>query len=313
MKKIFILILLISTLLSNINSRSLEEKMNNCIKYLLEENSSNKELFNEFNNIEKKYKSNEKQRINKKFNLYRKLNSLRLPGNITQEYIENESFLSEIISEKGIIEINNLSPITDNESSIFNNIYLWKGDITLLKIDAIVNAANNQLLGCWIPLHNCIDNIIFSYAGIQLRNEMDEIMKKQKKLEQPGNAKLSKAYHLPSKFIIHTVGPKVIGVLTEEHKKLLKNSYLNVLKLAKKNNIKSLAFCCISTGIYNFPNDEAAEIAINTVIDFLEENKHLNLKIIFNVYKDIDEIIYKKKLNEKIYSMKSKFNKSEDL
>jgi O-acetyl-ADP-ribose deacetylase (regulator of RNase III) len=313
MKKIFILILLISTLLSDINSRSLEEKMNNCIKYLLEENSSNKELFNEFNNIEKKYKSNEKQRINKKFNLYRKLNSLRLPGNITQEYIENESFLSEIISEKGIIEINNLSPITDNESSIFNNIYLWKGDITLLKIDAIVNAANNQLLGCWIPLHNCIDNIIFSYAGIQLRNEMDEIMKKQKKLEQPGNAKLSKAYHLPSKFIIHTVGPQVIGVLTEEHKKLLKNSYLNVLKLAKKNNIKSLAFCCISTGIYNFPNDEAAEIAINTVIDFLEENKHLNLKIIFNVYKDIDEIIYKKKLNEKIYSMKSKFNKSEDL
>ncbi len=183
MKKIFILILLISTLLSDINSRSLEEKMNNCIKYLLEENSSNKELFNEFNNIEKKYKSNEKQRINKKFNLYRKLNSLRLPGNITQEYIENESFLSELISEKGIIEINNLSPITDNESSIFNNIYLWKGDITLLKIDAIVNAANNQLLGCWIPLHNCIDNIIFSYAGIQLRNEMDEIMKKQKKLE----------------------------------------------------------------------------------------------------------------------------------
>ena len=313
MKKIFILILLISTLLSDINSRSLEEKMNNCIKYLLEENSSNKELFNEFNNIEKKYKSNEKQRINKKFNLYRKLNSLRLPGNITQEYIENESFLSEIISEKGIIEINNLSPITDNESSIFNNIYLWKGDITLLKIDAIVNAANNQLLGCWIPLHNCIDNIIFSYAGIQLRNEMDEIMKKQKKLEQPGNAKLSKAYNLPSKFIIHTVGPQVIGVLTEEHKKLLKNSYLNVLKLAKKNNIESLAFCCISTGIYNFPNDEAAEIAINTVIDFLEENKHLNLKIIFNVYKDIDEIIYKKKLNEKIYSMKSKFNKSEDL
>ena len=313
MKKIFILILLISTLLSDINSRSLEEKMNNCIKYLLEENSSNKELFNEFNNIEKKYKSNEKQRINKKFNLYRKLNSLRLPGNITQEYIENESFLSEIILEKGIIEINNLSPITDNESSIFNNIYLWKGDITLLKIDAIVNAANNQLLGCWIPLHNCIDNIIFSYAGIQLRNEMDEIMKKQKKLEQPGNAKLSKAYNLPSKFIIHTVGPQVIGVLTEEHKKLLKNSYLNVLKLAKKNNIESLAFCCISTGIYNFPNDEAAEIAINTVIDFLEENKHLNLKIIFNVYKDIDEIIYKKKLNEKIYRMKSKFNKSEDL
>ena len=313
MKKIFILILLISTLLSDINSRSLEEKMNNCIKYLLEENSSNKELFNEFNNIEKKYKSNEKQRINKKFNLYRKLNSLRLPGNITQEYIENESFLSEIISEKGIIEINNLSPITDNESSIFNNIYLWKGDITLLKIDAIVNAANNQLLGCWIPLHNCIDNIIFSYAGIQLRNEMDEIMKKQKKLEQPGNAKLSKAYNLPSKFIIHTVGPQVIGVLTEEHKKLLKNSYLNVLKLAKKNNIESLAFCCISTGIYNFPNDEAAEIAINTVIDFFEENKNLNLKIIFNVYKDIDEIIYKKKLNEKIYSMKSKFNKSEDL
>ena len=304
MKKNFFLIFII--LYSNINLKSLEEKMNNCIIYLLNENSINNEIYNEFNYIENKYKNNEEQRINKKFNLYRKLNALRKPGNLTEKYIEDESFLSQLILKKGIIEINNLSPITFNykiknknnsEFSILNNIYLWKGDITRLKLDAIVNAANNQLLGCWVPLHNCIDNIIFSYAGVQLRNEMDNIMKKQGKIEETGKAKISNGYYLPSKYIIHTVGPQVIGILTGEHKKLLKNSYLNVLKLAKKYNIKSLAFCCISTGVFNFPNDEAADIAINTVINFFKENKNINMKIIFNVYKDLDEIIYKKKLN----------------
>ena len=122
------------------------------------------------------------------FKIYRKLNSLREPGFIPQSYIENESFLSELYYQKGIIEISDINPVSklmDNkilESSLFNNIYLWRGDITRLKIDALVNAANNKLLGCWPPLHNCIDNIIFSYAGIQLRNEMNEIMKKNRSI-----------------------------------------------------------------------------------------------------------------------------------
>ena len=187
------------------------------------------------------------------------------------------------------------------DSSLFNNIYLWKGDITRLKIDAIVNAANNKLLGCWQPLHNCIDNIIFSYAGVQLRNEMNEIMKKIGPYEETGKARISKGYFLPSKYIIHTVGPFVNGLLTENHKKLLESSYLSVLELAKKNHIKTLAFCCISTGVFNFPNEEAANIAIKTVINFLENNK--DMKIIFCVYKEIDEIIYNIKLKEKMKYM----------
>ena len=194
------------------------------------------------------------------------------------------------------------------DSSLFNNIYLWKGDITRLKIDAIVNAANNKLLGCWQPLHNCIDNIIFSYAGVQLRNEMNEIMKKIGPYEETGKARISKGYFLPSKYIIHTVGPFVNGLLTENHKKLLESSYLSVLELAKKNHFKTMAFYCISTGVFNFPNEEAANIAIKTVINFLENNK--DIKIIFCVYKEIDEIIYNIKLKEK---MKYMLNKGESL
>ena len=143
-------------------------------------------------------------------------------------------------------------------------------------------------------MHNCIDNIIFSYAGVQLRNEMKEIMKKIGTYEQTGKARISKGYFLPSKFIIHTVGP-----LIEKHKKLLESSYLSVLELAKEKNIKTLAFCCISTGIFNFPNEDAANIAIKTVVNFLKNNNK-DMKIIFCVYKEIDEIIYKTKLKERI-------------
>ena len=182
--------------------------------------------------------------------------------------------------------------------NLFENIYLWKGDITRLKVDAIVNAANNQLLGCWHPLHNCIDNIINSYAGVQLRNEMNEIMLKQGKLEETGKAKISRGYYLLADYIIHTVGPIVKGPLEEKHKKLLESSYRSVIKLAKENNIKTLAFCCISTGVFNFPNEEAAEIAINVVLDSLENN--INMKFIFAVYKDIDEKIYNNKLKGKM-------------
>ena len=169
---------LLLLILYNINAKTLEEKMKNCILYLSKESSVYDETINELNHLEISFKDNKKLRIEKTFNIYRKLNSIRMPGFIPQSYIDDESFLSELNYQKGIIKIFDLNPVSKLinsniiDSSLFNNIYLWKGDITRLKIDAIVNAANNRLLGCWQPLHNCIDNVIFSYAGVQLRNEM---------------------------------------------------------------------------------------------------------------------------------------------
>ena len=292
-------------LIYGINQKSLEEKMDNCIIYLSKEGSVYEETFNQLKYLNEFYNNNEKIRLEEKFKIYRKLNSIRNPGSLPQSYINDESFLLTLNEQKGIVKINDLKPATYLINSnkhellnLFDNIYLWKGDITRLKVDAIVNAANNQLLGCWHPLHNCIDNIINSYAGVQLRNEMNEIMLKQGKLEETGKAKISKGYYLLADYIIHTVGPIVKGPLEEKHKKLLESSYRSVIKLAKENNIKTLAFCCISTGVFNFPNEEAAEIAINVVLDSLENN--INMKFIFAVYKDIDEKIYNNKLKGKM-------------
>ena len=302
----FYLIIIFLIIINKANEKTLEEKMKNCISYLSKESSTYNEIFQEMKQLDNIYKNDESTRIKEIFKIYRRLNSLREPDYLPKSYIEDESFLSELNYQKGVISITDINPIShliNNKklnSSLFNNIYLWKGDITRLKIDAIVNAANNKLLGCWQPLHNCIDNIIFSYAGVQLRNEMKEIMKKIGTYEQTGKARISKGYFLPSKYIIHTVGPFVNGPLTEKHKKLLESSYLSVLELAKEKNIKTFAFCCISTGVFNFPNEEAANIAIKTVINFLKNNNNKDIKIIFCVYKEIDEIIYKTKLKERI-------------
>ena len=301
----FILIILI---LYKSNQKTLEEKMKNCILYLSNETSTSNEILKELNHLENIYKNNERLRIEETFKIYRKLNSIREPGYLPQTYIEDESFLYDLNYQKGIIEITDLNPVTHLINnikkinlSLFSNIYLWRGDITRLKVNAIVNAANNRLLGCWKPLHNCIDNVIFSYAGVQLRNEMNEIMKKSGKYLETGKALISNGYFLPSDYIIHTVGPLVNGPLTESHKKLLSNSYMSVLELAKEHNIKTLAFCCISTGVFNFPNEEAADIAIKTVINFLKNN--LDMKVVFCVYKEINEIIYNKKLKEKMNNL----------
>jgi len=289
------------------NQKTLEEKMNNCILYLSNETSTYKEIFKELKHLDITYKNNEKTRIEEKFKIYRKLNSIREPGFLPQSYIEEESFLSDLSYQKGIIELKDLKPVShlinNNkiDSTLFKNIYLWRGDITRLKVNAIVNAANNRLLGCWQPLHNCIDNVIFSHAGVQLRNEMNEIMKKIGQYEETGKARISKGYYLPSDYIIHTVGPIVNGPLTEKHKMLLSSSYMSVLKVAKENNVKTLAFCCVSTGVFNFPNDEAANIAIKTVVNFLKNN--MDMKVIFCVYKEIDEMLYNKKLKEKMKNM----------
>lgn len=199
---------------------------------------------------------------------------------IQDEYLQNE------LKQKGITDINTLLPVE-------KNIYLWKGDITTLKCDAIVNAANSAMTGCYEPCHFCIDNCIHTFSGIQLRAECDSIMKKQGFLEPTGNAKITGAYNLPCKFVIHTVGPIIKNSVTKKDCELLQSCYLSCLNLAKKNNLQSIAFCCISTGVFRFPNEKAAQIAVTTVKDFLAKEKS-QMKVVFNVFKNEDYEIYKK-------------------
>lgn len=221
--------------------------------------------------------------------LLRGLMNIRRPKEINKEFIKiQDEYLKEINNEKGIVDINDLIPIC-------NNIYLWQGDITTLKCDAIVNAANSGLTGCYIPNHICIDNCIHSFAGIELRLECAEIMKKQGYEEPTGQAKITNAYNLPCKYVIHTVGPIVGGILNQRHCELLKSCYISSIQLAEKNKLESIAFCCISTGEFHFPNEKAAEIAVNTVKEFMKNAKHIK-KVIFNVFKEQDREIYEKLL-----------------
>lgn len=223
--------------------------------------------------------------ISEQFNLYRSLVNVRMPEPVSEEYLtEEDKFLQEEISRKGITHINKLMPLV-------NDIYLWQGDITTIDADAVVNAANNRLLGCFCPCHACIDNCIHTFAGIRLRLECNEIMQKQGHKEPTGKAKITSAYNLPSKYVIHTVGPIINNTVTENDKNLLASCYAECLKLADKHNLKSIAFCCISTGEFHFPNDKAAETAIDTIKEYkLKTNS--KIKVIFNVFKDKDCKIY---------------------
>ena len=184
-------------------------------------------------------------------------------------------------------------------------LYLWQGDITTLAADAIVNAANSAMTGCYIPNHRCIDNAIHTFAGVQLRLYCHTYMQEQagKKgasyAEPTGQAMLSPAYNLPSKFILHTVGPIVGDALTEEDCKLLASCYTSCLNLASQHQLESIAFCCISTGEFHFPNDRAAEIAIRTVRDWLSGHPSSTVtKVIFNVFKNEDLAIYRSLLQK---------------
>ena len=225
--------------------------------------------------------------ITKKKELLRGLMNIRMPlkslsedfFKIQDEYLKKENY------DRGITDIEKLSPICDG-------IYLWKGDITTLNADAIVNAANSKMLGCFVPGHHCIDNAIHSFAGIQLRTYCNEIMEKQGYDEPVGRSKITPAYNLPCRYIIHTVGPIVDDSLTEEHCLLLSSCYNSCLQTALENNIKSIAFCCISTGEFHFPNKQAADIAVKTVKEF-KKRVQSNIKIIFNVFKELDWNIYK--------------------
>ena len=226
---------------------------------------------------------------NEQFRLYRSLVNIRLPSVISEEYLAAEDeYLRQKTAEKGITDIADLSPVEDN-------IYLWRGDITTLKCGAIVNAANRGMTGCYQPCHNCIDNCIHTFAGIRLRLNCSEIMKKQGYPEPAGQAKITPAYNLPCEYVIHTVGPIVQGNLTAEHCRLLESCYRSCLEIAVQNGINSIAFCCISTGVFGFPKQEAAEIAVNTVRDFLKSH---GIKVIFNVFGSEDYDIYRKILGK---------------
>ena len=188
--------------------------------------------------------------------LLRSLMNVRLPAPVSDEYIQIESeYLKEETAAKGITGLADLKPVEEG-------IYLWQGDITTLACDAIVNAANAQMLGCFQPLHNCIDNCIHTFAGLRLRNTCAEIMQKQGYEESTGQAKITPAYNLPCKYVIHYVGPIVNGRLTARHEELLASCYKSCLALADDNGLGSIAFCCISTGVFGFPQRRAAEIAV---------------------------------------------------
>lgn len=227
--------------------------------------------------------------------LLRALFNIRLPAPASSTFYEvQDAYLSQRAIEKGITKIDDLKPVETDE-----RLYLWQGDITTLACDAIINAANNQMTGCYRPLHNCEDNIVDSFAGCQLRYDtylkMEEMKEKYgQEYEQPTAVPMiTSAYNLPSKYIIHVVGPIVYPYLMNKHKIQLAACYRASLDLAAQNGCKNIAFCCISTGVFLFPQDKAAEIAVKTVKEWLDEHPNNSLKqVIFNVFKDSDRKIY---------------------
>lgn len=227
-----------------------------------------------------------------KRNLLRALMNVRMPSKVSDEFLKvQDEFLTAETKNKNLTSV-------DEIGEVKGKLMLWQGDIATLKSDAIVNAANSKLLGCFIPLHNCIDNVIHSAAGVQLREECDRIMRQQGVDEEIGKAKITGAYNLPSKYVIHTVGPAIDQGLKPADKdcEALASCYRSCLEIASYNKLESLAFCCISTGVFNFPQDLAAEIAVKTVEDYLNSNETSLKHVIFNVFTDKDYYIYKKLL-----------------
>lgn len=221
--------------------------------------------------------------------LLRSLMNIRPPKPAAKDFLDIQGeYLQEEKTKKGVITLADISFVK-------SGIYLWQGDITRLSVDAIVNAANSGMLGCFVPCHGCIDNAIHSAAGIELRLECSRIMEKQKTEEPAGRAKITKAYHLPCRYVLHTVGPIIYGEVTQRDCNLLSDCYRSCLELAAAYRLKSIAFCCISTGEFHFPNEAAAQIAIQTVKDYQKKNPG-GMEVIFNVFKDWDYEIYRQLL-----------------
>lgn len=253
-----------------------EERLLYLIKYLINENHELKSL-----NIPPEETARKR--------LLRSLMNVRPPQPATKDFLKvQDEYLQREQAEKGILSLADIP-------SVKSGIYLWQGDITRLSVDAIVNAANNAMLGCFVPCHGCIDNAIHSAAGVELRLECSRIMEKQKIKEPAGRAKITKAYNLPCHYVLHTVGPIIYGEVTKKDCGLLADCYRSCLELAAEYQLKSIAFCCISTGEFHFPNQTAAEIAIQTVKDYQKKNQN-GMEVVFNVFKDCDYEIYKQLL-----------------
>lgn len=221
--------------------------------------------------------------------LLRSLFNIRMPIPVTDEFLTvQDAYLQEETRQKGITALSDLE-------SVQKGLYLWRGDITTLRCGGIVNAANSQMLGCFCPNHGCIDNAIHTYAGVQLRLACAELMNKQGHEEETGRAKITPAYNLPSRYVLHTVGPIIHDRLTKKDKELLASCYRSCLELAEQNRLKSIAFCCISTGEFHFPNEKAAQIAIETVKEY-KKQMHSEIEVIFNVFKELDYNIYRELL-----------------
>ena len=222
--------------------------------------------------------------------LLRGLLNIRAPKPMDPEFLQvQDDYLQKAIAAKGITDVADLSPVSPG-------LYLWQGDITTLKCDAIVNAANSGLTGCYMPNHRCIDNAIHTYAGVELRLACQQLMEAQGHPEPTGQAKITPAYNLPCKYVLHTVGPIISGPVTKQKKALLASCYRFCLEKAAEYHLESVAFCCISTGEFHFPNRLAAEIAVKTTKEFLERDTSVK-KVIFNVFKDFDKEIYARLLS----------------
>ena len=221
--------------------------------------------------------------------LLRGLMNIRAPQRIGADFLQTQDeYLQGENEAKGITDIADLTPIQPG-------LYLWQGDITTLQCDAIVNAANSGMTGCYVPNHRCIDNAIHTFAGVELRLACAELMEQQGCPEPTGRAKITPAFNLPCKYVLHTVGPIINGRVTQRDRELLASCYRSCLELAAENGLESVAFCCISTGEFHFPNDLAAQIAVETVKQFMNRKTSVK-KVIFNVFKDLDKAIYEKLL-----------------
>ncbi|WP_028974227.1 protein-ADP-ribose hydrolase [Spirochaeta cellobiosiphila] len=233
-----------------------------------------------------------------KYKVFRGLMNERYPGKVLPDsyWDKQDALLQHLLEKKGVVTLSDIPHAKEEFHSPLKNaslLSLWRGDITRLKVDGIVNAANSRLLGCFTPGHECIDNVIHSGAGLQLRDECWDIMMAQGHEESTGDVKITKAYNLPSRYVLHTVGPIIEGDLTEEDEFMLNKCYVSCLEGAIKKGIRTLAFCCISTGVFHFPQQRAAEIALDTVIHYLDKYPVSFDRIIFNVFTELDWNIYR--------------------
>lgn len=226
----------------------------------------------------------------RRWQLLRSLMNVRPPMPVTDEFLRvQDEFLKEMTAEKGITDVDSLPACPGDP-----HLVLWQGDITTLRCDAIVNAANSRMLGCFLPCHGCIDNIIHTMSGVQLRLACDELMRAQGHEEPTGQAKITPGFNLPARYVLHTVGPIIDDEVTAGDEALLASCYRSCLELAGQNGLRSVAFCCISTGVFHFPPERAAQIAVKTVRRWLSEHNGVMDRVIFNVFGDKNRMIYER-------------------